>query len=83
VTLATLRWLRARPHPDSAYHVDEAKLLLALGRKHDALGALRRAVDGTSAGTRMHADMALLELRGDPAFEALVAPRNGSFLDRR
>jgi len=83
VTLATLRWLRGRPHPDSAYHVDEAKLLLALGRKHDALGALRRAVDGTSAGTRMHADMALLELRGDPAFEALVAPRNGSFLDRR
>lgn len=73
--LATLRWLDTAPHADSVYKVDRAKVLLALGRREEAMRSLRDALNGAAPGTWMHANTELLELRGDPGFEALISPR--------
>jgi hypothetical protein len=76
MALATLRSIDTPPHVDSLYKVDRAKILLALGRRDEALRSLHDALTGVAPGTWMHANTELLELRGDPAFEALIAPRH-------
>ncbi len=73
--METLRWLDQQPHPDSLYKVERAKILLALNRRAQAVRSLRDALSGTVPATWMHANTELLDLRGDPGFEALVAPR--------
>jgi DNA-binding SARP family transcriptional activator len=74
---ATLAWIDARPHTDSSYEVERAKILLALGRVNDALRSIRAAAPAISAADWLHANTELMSLRGDKDFESLIAPRAG------
>jgi tetratricopeptide (TPR) repeat protein len=68
-----LAGLEAAPR-NATVDVDRAKILLALGRRDEAIRVLRDAVRSTSPAN-WHAQTTFLDLRGDKWFEALVAPR--------
>jgi tetratricopeptide (TPR) repeat protein len=63
------------PQADSTYKVKKAAILLALGRKDDALDALRSALPSIAPAYVIHTNTLFLTLRGNPRFEALLAPR--------
>jgi hypothetical protein len=74
--LATLRWLEGRSRRNGA-DADKAFILLALGRREEALASLRAAIEAGVVPSFMAWYMRpeLHALRKDPRFQELIRPR--------